>query len=46
MNNRQDICASHYSEPRGARTTQRPFRLLLRDIAARLILGDLRGGTA
>jgi hypothetical protein len=44
--NRQDIRTSHYSEPWGAGTSQRPFRLLVRDFFARLILGDLRGGTA
>ena len=44
--NRQDIRASHYSEPRGSHTSQRPFRLIVRDALLRLILGDLRGGTA
>ncbi|WP_435768342.1 hypothetical protein [Nocardioides sp. SYSU DS0651] len=44
--NRQDIRAGHYSEPRGRHTISRPFHVLVRDALARLILGDLRGGTA
>lgn len=43
---RQDIRASHYSEPSGSGTSRRPLRLLVRDLVRRLILGDLRGGTA
>jgi hypothetical protein len=44
--NRQDICSSHYSEPQVIRTSQRPFRLILRDMILRVVLGELRGGTA
>jgi hypothetical protein len=43
--NRQDICAGHYSEPARAHTSQRPFVIILRHLLARLVLGDLRGGT-
>ena len=44
--NRQAICTGHYSEPLAGNTSQRPLRILFRDFLARLVLGDLRGGTA
>lgn len=44
--NRQDNCSTHYSQRGGACTSQRPFTAILRDVLARLVLGDLRGGTA
>ena len=44
--NRQDIRSGQYSEPSGGRTILRPFHVVVRHALARLILGDLRGGTA